>query len=88
MRSSTGPGDQVFKVRIKQLQTFLTGTKRITHAGGFKYQVPHAKYIMLSNVGHLPHYLHQDIIRKEIERVSASATSEMGFDLPFEGIDK
>ena len=55
---------------------------KFTHAGGFKYQVPHARNIMLPNVGHLPHYFHQDIIRQEIERISASATSELGFDLP------
>lgn len=52
---------------------------KFTHAGGFKYQVPHAKYIMLPNVGHLPHYFHQDIIRQEIERISSSASSESIF---------
>ncbi|MDJ0782428.1 MAG: alpha/beta hydrolase [Desulfosarcinaceae bacterium] len=42
---------------------------QFTHAGGFKYKVPHAKYIMLPDVGHLPHYSRQDIVRQEIERI-------------------
>ena len=51
---------------------------QFTHAGGFKYVVPHARYIMLPNIGHVPHYFHQDIVRKEIERISEATTTEPG----------
>lgn len=53
---------------------------KFSHAGGFKYQVPHARYVMLPNVGHLPHYFYQDIVRREIERINFSATAELGFN--------
>lgn len=54
---------------------------KFSHAAGFKHQVPQARYIMLPDAGHLPHYFHQDIIRQEIERISASASDKLGFNL-------
>ncbi len=42
---------------------------QFSHAGGFKHIVPHAKYIMLQQEGHLPHFFHQETIREEIERI-------------------
>ena len=42
---------------------------QFSHAGGFKYKVPHAKYIMLPDTGHLPHYFHQEVVRQELERI-------------------
>ncbi len=44
---------------------------QFSHAAGFKHKVPHAKYIMLQNTGHLPHFFHQETIRQEIDRIYA-----------------
>jgi pimeloyl-ACP methyl ester carboxylesterase len=45
---------------------------QFSHAGGFKYKVPHAKYIMLPDTGHLPHYFHQEVVRQELERIASA----------------
>jgi len=44
---------------------------QFSHAGGFKHKVPHAKYIMLPDTGHLPHYFHQNVVRQEIKRMAS-----------------
>lgn len=48
---------------------------QFSHAGGFKHKVHHAKYIMLKNTGHLPHFSNQEIIEEELRRISVSAGS-------------
>ncbi|MGB3221838.1 MAG: alpha/beta hydrolase [Desulforhopalus sp.] len=53
---------------------------QFSHAGGFKYQVPHAEYIMLANTGHLLHYFHQGVIRDEIIRISSTVASKQSTD--------
>ncbi|MBT8332824.1 MAG: alpha/beta hydrolase [Desulfobacterales bacterium] len=45
---------------------------QFSHAGGFKYKVPHAKYIMLPETGHLPHYFRQEVVRQELERIASA----------------
>lgn len=45
---------------------------QFSHAAGFAYKVPHAKYIMLPNTGHLLHFSHQKVVLEEIERIRSA----------------
>lgn len=49
---------------------------QFSHAAGFAYKVPHAKYIMLPNTGHLPHFFHQKVVIEEIERIRNTQVPE------------
>ncbi|MEO0337051.1 MAG: alpha/beta hydrolase, partial [Pseudomonadota bacterium] len=62
--------------KIKQPVSLIFGRQdqilaSFSHAYGFRHKVPQVKINMIEETGHLPHHFHQDLISKELERITA-----------------